>query len=114
MSNEATERQPLPNGYRQGIITAITVFIGFSLSFLQFWAFEAPGEWTPRSIASLVVLLVPIGAQINTLYRALLVEDDDLATYRTTVLWFVWSVVGMLLAVCLAALILPRLMASNT
>ena len=40
-----TERRPLPNGYRQGIITAITVLLGFSLLFLRFWSFEAPGRW---------------------------------------------------------------------
>jgi phosphotransferase system glucose/maltose/N-acetylglucosamine-specific IIC component len=33
------ERQPrsLPQGYRQGIITAITVLLGFALTFLRFW-----------------------------------------------------------------------------
>ena len=36
-------RVPLPPGYREGIITAITVIIGFSLSFVRYWAFEAPG-----------------------------------------------------------------------
>ena len=102
----AHERKALPAGYRQGIITAITVFIGFSLSFLRYWAFEAPGDWTPRSIGALVIMLVPIGAQINALHRALLVQDDDESTYRTTVRWFVWSVFGMLFAVCLAALVI--------
>ena len=99
-------RTPLPAGYRQGIITAITVFIGFSLAFLRFWAFEAPGDWTPRSIGALVILLIPICAQINALYRALLPEDDDAVTYGVTVKWFIWSVCGMLLAVCLAAMVL--------
>ena len=47
-----SERQhrPLPQGYRQGIITAITVLLGFSLAFFRFWGFEASGEWAPRSI----------------------------------------------------------------
>ncbi len=91
MSNEETKR-PLPIGYRQGVITTITVFLGFSLSFLRYWAFEAAGEWTPRSIGALVIMLIPIFAQINTLYRALLVADDNESTYRITILWFVWSV----------------------
>ena len=42
----------VPDGYRQGLITAITVLLGFSLSFLRFWGFEAPGEWTLRSVIS--------------------------------------------------------------
>ena len=102
----APGRKSLPTGYRQGVITAITVFIGFSLAFLRFWAFEAPGEWTTHSIAAVVILLLPICGQIYALYRALLVEDDDESTYKVTIQWFVWSVVGMLVAVCLAAFVL--------
>jgi hypothetical protein len=50
---------------RTGCRTAITVFIGFSLSFLRFWAFEAPGDWTRRSLGALVIMLVPSCAQIG-------------------------------------------------
>lgn len=99
-------RKSLPSGYRQGVITAITVFIGFSLAFLRFWAFEAPGDWTRYSIAAVAIMLLPICGQIYALYRALLVEDDDERTYNVTIRWFVWSVAGMLVAVCLAAVVL--------
>lgn len=103
---EPAPRRPLPAGYREGIITAITVIIGFSLSFVRYWAFEAPGDWTARSIFALVALLIPIAAEIYTLYRALLVEDDDEATYKVTVKWFIGSVCGMLVSVSLAAIVL--------
>jgi hypothetical protein len=99
-------QRPLPAGYRQGVITAITVFVGFSLAFLRFWAFEAPGDWTPYSIAAVIIVLLPICGQIYALYRALQVEDDDERVYRRTVKWFIWSVVGMLFAVCVAAVVL--------
>jgi hypothetical protein len=99
-------RKPLPAGYRQGVITAITVFIGFSLSFFRYWAFEAPGDWTPRSLGALLIMLVPICAQINALYRALRIEDDDERTYQITMKWFVWSIFGMLFALGLAAVVL--------
>jgi hypothetical protein len=85
----------LPAGYLQGLITAITVFIGFSLSFLRYWAFDAPGGWTTRSFVELFALLTPILAEIYALYRALLVIDDDEAEYATTVKWFIWSVFGV-------------------
>lgn len=112
-ADRAAGRQPLPAGYRQGLITAITVFIGFSLAFLRFWAFEAPGEWTLYSIVAVLIMMLPICGQIYALYRALLVEDDDERTYRVTIQWFVWSVAGMLVAVCLAAIVLSGLFASS-
>ena len=43
------ERRSPPPGYRQGLITAITVLLGFSLAFLRFWGLEAAGQWTARS-----------------------------------------------------------------
>jgi hypothetical protein len=106
-------QRPLPSGYRQGVITAITVFVGFSLAFLRFWAFEAPGDWTPYSIAAVVILLLPICGQIYALYRALQVEDDDERVYRRTIKWFIWSVVGMLVALCVAAVVLSGVFASE-
>jgi hypothetical protein len=99
-------RRPLPAGYRQGVITAITVFIGFSLAFFRFWAFEAEGDWTAHSIAAVIIMLFPICGQIYALYRALRIEDDDEKTYNVTIKWFVWSVAGMLGAVCLSAVVL--------
>jgi hypothetical protein len=105
VANKPEGRTELPAGYREGVITAITVFIGFSLSFLRYWAFEAPGEWTPISVTAFIIMVIPIGAQIWALYRALLVEDDDEDTYRTTIKWFVWSIVGMLFALCISAVV---------
>jgi len=99
-------RAPLPAGYREGVITAVTVIIGFSLSFVRYWAFEAPGDWTARSVVALVALVIPIAVQIYTLYRALLVDDDDEATYRTTIQWFIGSICAMLVSVALAAIVL--------
>jgi len=110
-ATQATNRNPLPAGYREGVITAITVFIGFSLAFLRFWAFEEESQWTPHSIAAVVIMLLPIGGQIYALYRAVRVEDDNESTYRVTIKWFVWSVVGMLVAVCLAAVVLSGALA---
>ena len=106
LRSQGAGKLPLPAGYRQGVITAITVFVGFSLAFLRFWAFEAPGDWTPYSIAAVVIVLLPICDQIYALYRALQVEDDDERVYRRTIKWFIWSVVGMLVAVCVAAVVL--------
>jgi hypothetical protein len=100
------QRCPLPNGYRQGIVSAITIFIGFSLTFLRFWVFEAPGEWTPRSLLASGVIAVPILLEIYVLFRSLRVEDDDELEYAKTIRWFVASVFTMLIAVIFAAVVL--------
>ena len=79
------------NQYRAGIITAITVLLGFSLTFLRFWSFEAPGKWTPRSVVSTGILVVAVGLQIYALFRSLRLEDDEASEYRKTVAWFIAS-----------------------
>ena len=43
-STDAPREIPVPSGYRQGVVTAITVFLGFSLAFLRFWGIENPGS----------------------------------------------------------------------
>jgi len=97
------DKKPLPLGYRQGIITAITVLLGFSLSFLRFWALEAPGDWSFRSIIPAITLFVAIVFQIIALYRSLRLIDDEESEYRQTVLWFVASAVMLLVGVASAA-----------
>jgi hypothetical protein len=103
----APERRPLPNGYRQGIVSAVTIFIGFSLAFLRFWAFEAPGHWTLRALLVALLLAVPILLEIYVLFRSLRVADDDETEYAETIRWFVISVVAMLIAIVVAA-VLPH------
>jgi 4-amino-4-deoxy-L-arabinose transferase-like glycosyltransferase len=102
-----TERQhsPLPQGYRQGIITAITVLLGFSLAFFRFWGFEAPGEWTRRSMVVAATLVVAVVLQIVALFRSLRIEDDDETEYRKTVLWFVASAVVLLVGLLVAVVV---------
>ena len=98
------ERQPcpLPAGYRQGIITAITVLLGFTLAFFRFWGFEASGEWTIRSIIAASTLVAAVVLQIVALFRSLRLEDDDREEYRKTVMWFVASAVVLLVGLLIA------------
>ncbi len=96
-------QQPIPQGYRQGIITAITIVLGFSLAFLRFWAFEAPGEWTPRAIVGTAALIVAVMLEIYALFRALRIADDDEREYSKTVVWFIASTVVLLFALFFAA-----------
>ncbi|HEX7980398.1 MAG TPA: hypothetical protein VF461_17475 [Gemmatimonadaceae bacterium] len=83
----------LPQGYRQGFITAITVMLGFNLAFLRFWSFEASGSWTRKSLVATIGLTLALVLQVVALVRALRVEDEEVSEYRITVRWFVASVV---------------------
>lgn len=92
----------VPEGYRQGIITAITVLIGFSLAFVRYWTFEAPGEWKLQSLWSTGAAVLAILGQVYALYRSLRLEDREIAEYRKTVRWFIGSVLLLLLGLLLA------------
>jgi len=98
---------PIPQGYRQGIVTAITVLLGFSLTFFRFWGFEASGDWTVASIIAAGTFVVAIVMQIIALFRSLRLEDDNQKEYRKTVRWFIASavvlLVGLLIAVAVYA-----------
>jgi predicted membrane channel-forming protein YqfA (hemolysin III family) len=89
----------VPDGYRTGFITALTVFLGFSLAFLRFWAMEAPGEWSPHSVAAASVLGFAILLQLIALFRALDVRDNEELHYRVTVRWFLSGVIVLIVGV---------------
>src|SRR5262245_42064220 len=94
--------RPVPDGYRQGIITAITVLLGFSLALFRFWGFEAPGEWTSRSIVAAGTIVVAVVLQIVALVRSLRLEDENPNEYRKTVKWFGTSAIALLVGLLVA------------
>jgi predicted RND superfamily exporter protein len=81
-------QKPLPQGYRQGLVTAITVFLGFSLSFVRFWNFETFGHWTWSGVIPACLVAAGILVQLLALYRSLDVRDDDPTRYAATVRCF--------------------------
>lgn len=97
-------RQPLPAGYRQGVISAITVILGFSLLFMRYWSFEAEGSWTLSSLVAAALLSLSIVLQTFSLWRSLQVRDDDEIEYARTLRWFMTATSILLLSVFLAAL----------
>jgi len=106
------KQQSIPQGYRAGIITAITVLLGFSLAFLRFWGFEAPGKWTPRSLISTGILVLAVALQIFVLFRSLRLEDDEVGEYRKTVAWFIASAVALLVGLLFAVVEFSGVLAS--
>lgn len=94
----------LPQGYRQGLVTAITVFLGFSLSFIRFWNFETAGEWTRTGALAAIVVAAGIVVQLAALLRALGLEDDEPAHYTITVRCFFAGIVIVVVGVLIATI----------
>jgi uncharacterized membrane protein YidH (DUF202 family) len=103
------QRVPLPTGYRQGIITAITVLLGFSLLFFRYWDFELPGTWTISSIIAAFLMAVSILLQFLSLWRSLQVKDDDEKEYGITLRWFLASILTLLSSLAIAGLTMSGL-----
>src|SRR5262252_5653933 len=99
------QRTPLPPGYREGIITAITVLLGFSLAFFRYWGFEAEGQWSFRSVLAAGILTVAVVMQIIALFRSLRIADNNEIEYGKTVGWFVALAVVLLIAVLVAVVV---------
>jgi uncharacterized membrane protein len=96
--------RPLPVGYRQGVITAITVVLGFSLLFVRYWGFEVPGPWNVPAIIAAILLSFAIVLQFVALWRSLLVQDDEVSEYNKTLRWFFLSVIVLLISLVISAM----------
>jgi hypothetical protein len=97
------EGKGLPQGYRQGVVTAITVMLGFSLYFLRFWNFEAPGTWTTAAVIAAALMVLSVILQVVALWRSLQLEDDFPPVYRLTLKWFLAGIVSAGLGVLVAS-----------
>jgi hypothetical protein len=95
----------LPAGYREGLLTAITVFIAFSLGFLKFWSLETPGTWTLFGVAALAPISIGLLLQLIALFRSLDVRDDQEERYRYTIAYFRWGVLAVILGVVLSIVV---------
>jgi hypothetical protein len=105
--------KPLPAGYRQGVVTAISVILGFALYFLRFWSIEAPGDWTWISVIAAVPIVLSIVCLAVALWRSLQVEDDDEPVYRKTLKWFLAGVMLAVIGVLASAIALSGIFASE-
>ncbi len=104
MDDPRKPRTPLPAGYHQAVVSAITVVIGFSLLFMRYWGFEATGRITRLSVAAGLLLLVAILLEFYALWRTLQLEDDDEWEYRRTLRWLTASVAVLLVSITVASL----------
>jgi hypothetical protein len=95
----------LPQGYRQGLVTAITVFLGFSLSFVRFWNFEHAGAWTWIGVIPACIIATGTVVQLVALYRSLELVDDEPARYAATVRCFFAGIVVVVVGVVIATIV---------
>ena len=87
------DEQQLPAGYRQGLITSITVVLTASLLFFRFVVFEpSSGPWTRWGVACAIFAGLSLLAQLFTLWRALQPIDEQIAVYKVTLRWFASAV----------------------
>ena len=107
MNTEQGGVSALPDGYRQSLVTAITVFLGFSLYFIRYWGLENPGHWSRLDVFTLLVAVAGLVIQLVALFRSLDVRDNELNRYRLTVRilfgGLVTFIVGVLLSIWVAA-----------
>ena len=83
----------LPAGYRQGVITSISVVLTASLLFFRFIVFEpGSGPWNLLGISSAAFMTTSLLCQLYTLWRALQPEDEQVRIYRITLRWFASSI----------------------
>ena len=100
------DTRTVPTGYRQGVVTAIALFLSLSIAFLRFWSFEAPGSWTPASTGAAILTSVGIVLQLVALFRALDVRDDVVSHYRVTVRFFFAGMVIAIIGAAISAVVL--------
>jgi len=90
---QASTSSDLPDGYRAALVTAITVFLGFSLWLFRWWGLENKDSWTTRGVVVAAALSLGIIAQLIALFRSLRLADNNRRSYSTTVVCFLVSVI---------------------
>jgi uncharacterized membrane protein len=82
-----TKEEKIDAAFRNGSLTAISVLIGFSLSFLTRWA-GIPGTWHVSDFVALVAIILGIVLQITSLASLLLVRSLLLRNYNNATRMF--------------------------
>jgi len=87
--------------FRNGSLTAISVIVGFSLSFLNRWAAE-PGSWEIYDLAAVAAIVVGIVLQLSSLASLLSVRSLLLGNYVRAVRLFLIGLAAVSIGVALA------------
>ena len=101
MSEEKASTRIAPE-FRNGSLTAISVLVGFSLSFLARWA-GTPGKWHALDLIAVVLIVAGSALQIVALGSMLFLSSMVVANYERAVRIFLVGLaivaVGVVMAI---------------
>jgi hypothetical protein len=87
--------------FRNGSLTAISVIVGFSLSFLSRWA-GTPGQWHTGDLVAVALIVIGCVLQIWALGAMLFVSSMMVAYYERAIRHFLIGLVLVAAGVALA------------
>ena len=83
-SPKASDSPRIAPEFRNGSLTAISVLVGFSLSFLARWA-GTPGKWHALDLIAVVLIVAGSALQILALGSLLFLSSLAVANYERAV-----------------------------
>jgi hypothetical protein len=89
--------------FRNGSLTAISVIVGFSLSFLSRWA-GTPGKWHNADLFAVALIVLGSAAQIWSLGAMLFVSSMVMANYQRAIRIFLVGLALVAVGVAVALL----------
>jgi len=89
--------------FRNGSLTAISVIVGFSLSFLSRWA-GTPGKWHAGDLFAVALIVAGSAAQIWSLGAMLFVSSMVAANYERAIRIFLIGLALVAVGVAVALL----------
>jgi hypothetical protein len=100
-------REPVPASihplFRNGSLTAISVLVGFSLSFLSHWA-GTPGQWHVADLIAVTLIVIGIGLQIWALSSMLFISSLIAEKYMRAIRLFLAGLAIVALGIAAAIL----------
>ena len=103
MGDDAKPAERITELFRNGSLTAMSVIVGFSLSFLSRWA-GSPGKWHNADLFAVALIVVGSAAQIWSLGAMLFLSAMLTANYQRAIRIFLVGLGLVAVGVALALL----------
>ena len=103
MGDDAKPAERITELFRNGSLTAMSVIVGFSLSFLLRWA-GSPGKWHNADLFAVALIVVGSAAQIWSIGAMLFLSAMLTANYQRAIRIFLVGLGLVAIGVALALL----------